>query len=66
MSDPRALPRRRGVAFRYSDVADAADQFIEAIAEHSDPVWELDDQAELSALLLEKALKILDDPKETW
>lgn len=57
---------RTTIVSGYSDVSDAADQFIEALAEHSDPVWEWEAQVELSALLLEKALKILSDPKETW
>lgn len=56
----------RSAVFAQSDIRDAAEVFIEAIAEHAETMWEPDDIDALVIGLTEKTFEILRDPKATW
>jgi hypothetical protein len=52
--------------FLYSDVYSAAEEFVEAISEHSDPLWEQHDIEALTKQLTDRALNVLAEPEATF
>lgn len=52
---------RRDPSFMYSDVHRAAEDFVEEISEHAEPIWEFDDKRELTDQLTDRAMRVLSD-----
>jgi hypothetical protein len=53
--------------FARSDISSAAHQFVEAVAEHSDPLaWEQGDMDRLAEDLTDAAFEVLRDPNATF
>jgi hypothetical protein len=56
----------RSSVFARSDVYDAAEQFVEAIAEHAETIWETDNIDHLAETLTDRAFAVLRDDEATF
>jgi hypothetical protein len=65
MADSRALSRR-SATFARSDIFNAAHDFVVALAEHADTIWEDSDIEDLAEQLTERGFRVLRDPGERF
>lgn len=59
-------PKRRSSMFARSDIRSAAEEFVEAVAEHADIIWTPKDIDDLAEALTDKAFLVMTDPAETF
>jgi len=57
---------RRSGAFARSDIRNAAEEFVAAVAEHAETIWEADDLDLLAESLTDRAFAVISDPAKTF